>query len=178
MVIARNITAQKHLVTQLQARTVKREYEALVVGTMTAGGTINQPIGRDPKNRLRMAVVERGKPAITHYRILEKFRAYTHVQVFLETGRTHQIRVHMSHIHYPIAGDPTYGGRLHLPPNCSAELQATLQSFKRQALHAAKLTLLHPLSQQTVSWHVPPPCDMLTLLEAIRNDAQEHIVLK
>jgi 23S rRNA pseudouridine1911/1915/1917 synthase len=173
LVVARTLTAQKHLVEQLQARAFEREYEALVVGVMTAGGTVDAPIGRHPVNRLRQAVVPNGKEAVTHYRVVERFRAHTHVRVRLETGRTHQIRVHMAYIHYPLVGDPLYGGRLRIPAGASAPLQAALRAFKRQALHAACLGLVHPLTGEPMRWQAPLPEDMAALLEACRADAAE-----
>ena len=121
-----------------------------------------------------MAVVSGGKEAVTHYRVEERYRAHTLVRVQLETGRTHQIRVHMAHRHIPIVGDPVYGGRLRLPPGASSELQEQLAGFRRQALHAARLTLTHPSSGETVSWSAPLPDDMTRLLEALRADAQQH----
>lgn len=170
LVVARTLTAQKKLVEQLQARTVKREYDAVVNGAMTAGGTVDAPMGRHPVKRKNMAVVESGKPAITHYRLAEKFRAHTHIKVFLETGRTHQIRVHMAHIRYPLVGDPVYGGRFRLPPAASEALLTCLQQFKRQALHAARLTLEHPASGEQMEWQAALPDDMNVLLEALRDD--------
>jgi 23S rRNA pseudouridine1911/1915/1917 synthase len=174
LVVARNLAAQKSLVEQLQARAFDREYEALTQGVMTAGGTVDAPIGRHPVNRLRQAVVPNGKEAITHYRVLEKFRAHTHIRVKLETGRTHQIRVHMAHIHYPLVGDPVYGGRLRIPAGATAELEAALRGFRRQALHAALLGFVHPRSGEFMSWQAPLPEDMVQLLAACRQDAQVH----
>jgi 23S rRNA pseudouridine1911/1915/1917 synthase len=172
LVVARTLPAQKHLVEQLQDRAFEREYEALTVGVMTAGGTVDAPIGRHPSNRLRMAVLPGGKEAITHYRVVERFRAHTHVRVKLETGRTHQIRVHMAHIHYPLVGDPVYGGRLRIPAGASEALVAQLRGFKRQALHAARLGFDHPVTGQFMSWDAPVPDDMAQLLEACRTDAE------
>jgi len=174
MVVARNLTAHKSLVDALHARRVKREYLAVVQTVLTAGGSIDAPIGRHPVDRKRMAVVPGGKDALTHYRVEERFRAHTLVRVQLETGRTHQIRVHMAHQHIPVVGDPVYGGRLRLPPGASSELQEQLSGFRRQALHAARLTLTHPSSGETVSWSAPLPADMSLLLEALRADAQQH----
>ena len=174
MVVARNLTAHKSLVDALQARRVKREYLAVVQTVLTAGGSIDAPIGRHPVDRKRMAVVPGGKDSLTHYRVEERFRAHTLVRVQLETGRTHQIRVHMAHQHIPVVGDPVYGGRLRLPPGASSELQEQLSGFRRQALHAARLTLTHPSSGETVSWSAPLPADMSLLLEALRADAQQH----
>ena len=174
LVIARNLTAHKSLVDALQARTVKREYLAVVQTVLTAGGSVDAPIGRHPVDRKRMAVVAGGKESLTHYRVEERFRAHTLVRVQLETGRTHQIRVHMAHQHIPIVGDPVYGGRLRLPPGASSELQEQLAGFRRQALHAARLTLTHPSSGETVSWTAPLPADMARLIEVLRADVQQH----
>jgi 23S rRNA pseudouridine1911/1915/1917 synthase len=174
MVVARNLTAHKFLVDALQARLVKREYLAVVQTVLTAGGSIDAPIGRHPVDRKRMAVVSGGKESLTHYRVEERFRAHTLVLVQLETGRTHQIRVHMAHQHIPIVGDPVYGGRLRLPPGASSELQEQLAGFRRQALHAARLTLKHPSSGETISWSAPLPDDMNRLIEALRKDTKQH----
>jgi 23S rRNA pseudouridine1911/1915/1917 synthase len=171
LVVARTLEAQLSLVQQLQERTVSREYEAIVNGVMTAGGTVDAPIDRHPVDRKRMAVVTSGKPAITHYRVAERFRAHTHVRVKLETGRTHQIRVHMAHVTYPLVGDPVYGGRLRLPRKASESLRALLQGFPRQALHAARLALVHPTLGETMEWSSPLPEDMQGLLAALRADA-------
>lgn len=156
LVIARNLEAHTKLVAELQARNIKREYEAVVVGVMTAGGTIDAPIGRHPKDRKRMAVVDSGKPAITHYRVIKRFTSHTHIKVMLETGRTHQIRVHMAYIHYPIVGDPVYGGN-----------RAKYKNFKRQALHAKYLALIHPKTGQKMEWDAPLPDDMQQLLKEL-----------
>ncbi len=155
-------------------RLVKREYLAVVQTVLTAGGSVDAPIGRHPVDRKRMAVVPGGKESLTHYRVEERFRAHTLVRVQLETGRTHQIRVHMAHQHIPIVGDPVYGGRLRLPPGASPGLQEQLAGFRRQALHAARLTLMHPSSGETVSWSAPLPDDMTQLVEALRADTQQH----
>ena len=170
LVVAKTLKAQNALVSQLQVRSVKREYRAVVQGVMTAGGTVDAPIARHPVNRLRMAVIESGKPAVTHYRVLERFRAHTFIKVDLETGRTHQIRVHMAHIHHPLVGDPLYGGRLRLPPGASEGLVETLRGFRRQALHALRLTLQHPESGERLSWEAPLPADLQQLLAALEAD--------
>lgn len=171
LVVAKTLTAQTHLVNQLQKRAFDREYEAIVNGEMTGGGTIDQPIGRHPVQRVKMAVMKNpqaGKEAITHYRIKERFHQYTAVSVKLETGRTHQIRVHMAHIRYPLVGDPVYAGRLRLPPDCSEELKNFLLNFKRQALHARKLGLEHPVSGQWLEWEAELPDDMQQLKQLLR----------
>jgi 23S rRNA pseudouridine1911/1915/1917 synthase len=172
LVVAKTLQAQNALVRQLQARSVAREYRAVTQGVMTAGGKVDAPIGRHPVNRLRMAVVASGKRAVTHYRVLERFRAHTYIRVNLETGRTHQIRVHMAHIHYPLVGDPLYGGRLKLPAGAGEALSETLRHFHRQALHAMRLTLQHPDSGETLSWEAPLPEDFQHLLDALAQDAR------
>jgi 23S rRNA pseudouridine1911/1915/1917 synthase len=171
LVVARTPAAHTHLVAQLQVRTVKREYSAIVVGVMSAGGSIEVPVGRHPSERTRMAVVSGGREALTHYRVVERFRYHTYIKVNLETGRTHQIRVHMAYLHHPLVGDPTYGGRLRVHPGCSMGLQDALRRFKRQALHAGVLGLIHPQSGAALQWEAPLPVDMQQLLEALRADA-------
>ncbi len=174
LVVARTLSSQKYLVEQLQEREISREYQAIVHGTMVAGNTIEAPIGRHPVDRKRMAVNHNGKHATTHYRVAEKFRLHTHVDVKLETGRTHQIRVHMTHLKHALVGDPVYGGRLRIPPHATEALDKNLRHFKRQALHAIRLTLNHPSSGKIVSWHAPLPSDMVKLLNALREDTQAH----
>lgn len=174
MVVAKTAAAHKILVEALQAREVKREYRALVVGKPTAGGTVDAPIGRHPVKRTKMAVVMSGKPAVTHYRVAERFRIHTLLAVSLETGRTHQIRVHMAHIHYPLVGDRLYGGRLKLPPAADEHTRRMLQSFKRQALHAYRLGLPHPATGEFMEWQADIPQDMQALLECLRQDMQQH----
>ncbi|MDC8832791.1 23S rRNA pseudouridine(1911/1915/1917) synthase RluD [Alteromonas gilva] len=174
MVVAKTIPAQTHLVEQLQSRVMSREYEALALGTMVAGGVVDAPIGRHQTKRTHMAVREQGKPAVTHYRVIEKFRAHTHLRLKLETGRTHQIRVHMAHIKHPLVGDPAYGGRWRLPKGASEEFADMLRSFRRQALHAAQLSLYHPESEEWLSWQAPLPEDMVELIEATRADTQQY----
>jgi 23S rRNA pseudouridine1911/1915/1917 synthase len=171
LVVAKDLSTHKELVTQLQAREFEREYLAIVVGVMTSGGTVEAPIGRHPVQRKRMAVVERGKPAVTHYRVVERFRGHSLIRVNLETGRTHQIRVHMAYVHFPLVGDPVYGGRFKLPRGCSSELTDALRSFRRQALHAARLGIIHPQTGEHLEWEAPLPEDMQTLLEILRADA-------
>jgi len=170
LVVARSAAAHKSLVQQLQARAVKREYLAVVSHIPTAGGSVDEPIGRHPVHRTRMAVVSAGKPAVTHYRVLERFRAHSALQVNLETGRTHQIRVHMAHIRYPLVGDQTYAGRLRLPAGINLELQNLLRTFPRQALHARRLGLAHPELGEWMEWQSEPPKDMQQLLQQLRAD--------
>ncbi|WP_041070371.1 23S rRNA pseudouridine(1911/1915/1917) synthase RluD [Thiolapillus brandeum] len=174
LVVARNLRTHKRLVELLQAREIKREYMAVVNGLPAAGGTVDAPIGRHPVNRVRMAVVASGKPARTHYRIKERFRNHSLLDVQLESGRTHQIRVHMAYIHYPLLGDPVYGGRLKLPSGASDETIKLLQKFGRQALHARRLSLVHPVSGQAMAWESPLPEDFSSLLEGLRQDREEH----
>jgi len=175
MVVAKTQIAHKCLVAALVAREVKREYRALVVGKLNVGGTIDQPIGRHPTQRIRMAVNPMGKPAITHYRVLEKFRAHTLLRVNLETGRTHQIRVHMAHMRHPIFGDPVYGGRLQIPSGADEGLKGIMRAFKRQALHAKRLGLVHPATGKFMQWEAPIPHDMAELLEALRADVHGDV---
>lgn len=175
MVIARTLRAHTSLVEQLQARDVHRQYQAVVYGALIAGGSANAPIGRHPRDRLRQAVVAEpsGKPAVTHYRVRERFRAHTLIECRLETGRTHQIRVHMAHLRHPLVGDATYGG-LKLPKGASAELKETLHAFRRQALHAEKLEFTHPARAETISVAAEAPADMQGLIIALRADAVAH----
>jgi len=170
MVVAKTLSAHKQLVDQLQERTVSRIYEAVACGVMTAGGCVNEPIGRHRIDRKKMTVTENGKHAVTHYRLLEKFSHHTHVRVQLETGRTHQIRVHMAHIRYPLVGDQVYRGRLKIPAGCSDELAEKLRRFKRQALHAKELGLTHPESGELMQWQSTLPDDFMNLLECLKND--------
>ncbi|MCG6900994.1 MAG: 23S rRNA pseudouridine(1911/1915/1917) synthase RluD [Gammaproteobacteria bacterium] len=174
MVVARNLASHKRLVEALQSREVKREYLAVVNSVLTAGGSIDAPIGRHPVDRKRMAVVSGGKESRTHYRVEERFRAHTLVRVQLETGRTHQIRVHMAYRHYPIVGDPVYGGRLRLPKSADEHVIAVLSGFRRQALHATRLSLDHPGRDERLSWQAEVPPDMTELVEALRYDARQH----
>ncbi|MFB8831157.1 23S rRNA pseudouridine(1911/1915/1917) synthase RluD [Azotobacter sp. CWF10] len=175
MVVAKTLQAQTRLVEQLQKRSVSRIYEAIVVGVITAGGTIDAPIGRHGQQRQRMAVVEGGKPAVSHYRVLERFRAHTHTRIKLETGRTHQIRVHMTHVGYPLVGDPVYGGRFRIPPAASPTLVQALREFPRQALHARFLELDHPASGERLKWEAPLPDDFVWLLTLLRQDNEAFV---
>lgn len=170
LMVARTLQAHKVLVEQLQARDIEREYLALVQGCVTAGGTVDAPLGRHPTDRKRFAVREDGKPAVTHYRVAERFAWHTLLRLKLETGRTHQIRVHMAHLHYPVFGDPVYA-RLRLPAGADPVLSECLQSFRRQALHATRLALTHPDSGEYCEWHSPLPEDMQTLLDLLRKPA-------
>ncbi len=172
LVVAKTERARQNLIGQLQTREMGREYAALVEGVLVSGGTVEAPIGRHYRDRTRMAVSARGKEAVSHYRVLKKYRAHTLVQVKLESGRTHQIRVHMAHLKHPVVGDPVYGGRLRLPKGCSESLAETLRAFRRQALHAMKLTLTHPATGKTVSWTASVPADMSALMEALAQDAK------
>ena len=168
MVIARNKKSQKYLVEQLQSHSVDREYSAIVYGHMIAGGIVDEPIGRDSKDRIKQAVLLSGKKAITHYRAIDRFKSHTHVKAILETGRTHQIRVHLAYAGHPLIGDPTYGGRARFPKKASEELKQALVNFKRQALHSKKLTLTLPISGELMSWKAPLPDDMLKLLDVLK----------
>ncbi|ABO24816.1 23S rRNA pseudouridine(1911/1915/1917) synthase RluD [Shewanella loihica] len=176
MVVAKTVEAQTHLVAALQAREITREYEAIVSGTMTAGGVVDEPIARHPTKRTHMAVHHSGRPSVTHYRVAEKFRAHTRLRLRLETGRTHQIRVHMAHIGHILVGDPVYGGRPRPPKKATPELMEALNGFKRQALHAVRLELAHPFTCEIMSWQAPIPEDMVALTRALRDDTKAHPV--
>ena len=176
MVVAKTIAAQTNLVESLQAREITREYEAIASGIMTAGGLVDEPIGRHATKRTHMAVTFSGRPSVTHYRVMEKFRLHTRLRLRLETGRTHQIRVHMAHITHPLVGDPVYGGRPRPPKNASEELREMLRQFKRQALHAAMLSLYHPISGVQMTWHADVPDDMVALAEMLRTDTKNNLV--
>jgi 23S rRNA pseudouridine1911/1915/1917 synthase len=174
MVVARSLRAHASLIEQLSSRAVHRQYVAVVQGPMVAGGTVDAPIDRHPRDRVRMAVVKEGggREAITHYRVREKFRSHTLVECRLETGRTHQIRVHMAHVKHPLIGDPLYGGAFKLPKAATEFLVSTLRGFKRQALHAEKLSFIHPVSGEQLSFDAPMPEDMVLLIKALREDTQ------
>lgn len=175
MVVAKNIPSQTRLVRALQKRKkFTREYEAIAIGSMTGGGTVEKSIGRHSTKRTHMSVQEMGKPAITHYRVVEHFRAHTRLRLRLETGRTHQIRVHMAYLNHPLAGDQLYGGRPRPPRNASDELIQTLRSFNRQALHAVMLKIEHPTTKEIMEWHAPIPDDLAALTEALRQDKLSH----
>jgi 23S rRNA pseudouridine1911/1915/1917 synthase len=171
MVVARTERARQVLIRDLQKRRVSREYLAIVTGRLVAGGTVEAPIGRDRRDRKRMAVTARGKKAVSHYRVSKRYRAHTLLEVSLESGRTHQIRVHMKHLEHPLLGDPLYGGRLRLPAGATPKLVAALQGFRRQALHAARLALKHPITKKTLRFRAPPPADFKALTQALARDA-------
>jgi 23S rRNA pseudouridine1911/1915/1917 synthase len=172
MVVAKKETVRQKLIKQLLERSIERVYLAIVNGVMVSGGTIDAPIGRHRTQRVRMVVSSRGKPAVSHYRVLKKYRAHTLVQVRLESGRTHQIRVHMAHLHYPVVGDPVYGGRLQIPAGASDTLRDALHRCKRQALHALKLSLIHPGTGKRVQWVTSVPQDMSELMEILTRDTR------
>ena len=174
MVVAKTLLAQTDLVAQLQERSMGREYEAVTIGVMTGGGMVDEPIGRHPHNRQKMAVEPiHGKDAVTHYRLVKRYHHHTHIRLKLETGRTHQIRVHMAFIQYPLVGDPQYAGRLKMPKGCSEDLQDALRSFKRQALHAKRLELTHPATGEWMEWEVDLPQDMQHLLSVLESDLRD-----
>ncbi|QKT02981.1 23S rRNA pseudouridine(1911/1915/1917) synthase RluD [Ectothiorhodospiraceae bacterium 2226] len=174
LVVAKSLRAHKSLVEQLRVRSMSREYLALVQGVVIAGGTVEGAIGRHPVDRKRMALVSSGKEATTHYRVLARYRGQSLLRVALETGRTHQIRVHMAHIRHPLVGDPVYGGRPRPPAGASEALREALQGFRRQALHAARLALAHPADGRPVVWEAPAPADMQALIAALEADAEAH----
>jgi 23S rRNA pseudouridine1911/1915/1917 synthase len=170
LMVARTLTAHKVLVEQLQARAFQREYLAVVRGYITAGGTINEAIARHPTDRKRYAVRAGGKEAVTHYRVEKRFAKHTLLRVKLETGRTHQIRVHLSHRHHPIVGDQVYGGRYKAIANASELLSETLRGFRRQALHAARLGVVHPVTGEEISWECELPSDMANLVRVLQQE--------
>jgi 23S rRNA pseudouridine1911/1915/1917 synthase len=174
MVVARNLSSHKHLVNLIQKHEVVRQYQAVVFGVMTGGGMVDQPIGRHPRDRIKMAVRKNGREAVTHYRLIQRFREHSHVKVQLETGRTHQIRVHMSHLRHPIVGDPVYAGRHRNPSGALPDLLNFLQQFKRQALHAWKLTFEHPDSGEEVTFEAPLPDDVQQLIALLQADLQAN----
>ncbi len=170
MVVARTLPAHTALIEQLSSREVHRQYLAVVVGALVSGGTANAPIDRHPRDRIRMAVRDDGRDAVTHFRLRERFRAHTLLECRLETGRTHQIRVHMAHLKHPIVGDPLYGGPLKLPKGATPELIEALRGFRRQALHAETLEFAHPVSGEPVRCTAPVPDDMRALVKVLHDD--------
>jgi len=173
LLVAKTLQAHTALVRQLADRDISRNYLAICNGVLTGGGTIDQPIGRHPGDRKRMSIQQNGKPAVTHYTVLERFRAFTYIKVRLETGRTHQIRVHLAWRRHALVGDQTYGGRLALPAGASEPLIDSLRGFKRQALHATRLAFEHPASGETIEFEVPPPADLEELLAVMREDMSQ-----
>ncbi len=174
MVVAKTVPAQTRLVRALQKRNITREYEAIAIGRMTAGGKVDQPIGRHSTKRTLMAVAPMGKPAVTHYRVAEHFREHTRIRLRLETGRTHQIRVHMSYLQHPLLGDTAYGGRARIPTGASQELTDMIRGFDRQALHAVMLRFEHPITGEELEFRAPVPDDMVAMTEALRKDTEEY----
>ncbi|MGE4659086.1 MAG: 23S rRNA pseudouridine(1911/1915/1917) synthase RluD [Gammaproteobacteria bacterium] len=175
LLVARTMSARNRLVVGLERREIERRYEGVCQGVATGGGEVEAPIGRHPKDRLKMAVLTGGRPALTHYRMIEKFRAHTHLALTLSTGRTHQIRVHLAHIRMPLVGDPVYGGRPRFPTKPGDELRDFLQKFPRQALHATQLAFHHPEDGQLVNYRSPLPDDIRMLLEILRKDANAGV---
>jgi 23S rRNA pseudouridine1911/1915/1917 synthase len=174
LVVARTLEAQTALTAELSEHEIEREYLAVCTGAMTGGGTVNKPIDRHRSHRLKFAVRADGREAVTHYRIEKRFRQHTLARVRLETGRTHQIRVHMEHVGYPIVGDPLYAGRKRYPKGATKELREALENFRRQALHAARLTLTHPKTGKRVSFEAPLPEDMQGLIDMLTRDTEEN----
>ncbi|HGS4463087.1 TPA: 23S rRNA pseudouridine(1911/1915/1917) synthase RluD [Vibrio metschnikovii] len=172
MVVAKTVPAQTRLVRDLQKRNITREYEAIAIGKMTAGGMIDKPIGRHSTKRTLMAVNQMGKPAVTHYRVAEHFREHTRIRLRLETGRTHQIRVHMAYLQHPLLGDSAYGGRARIPKGATPELTEMIRAFDRQALHAVMLKFEHPITGEELEFHAPVPDDMVIMTAALREDAK------
>ncbi len=173
LLVGKNLAAHTALVRALAEREISRHYLAVCAGVLTGGGKIDAPIARHPVDRLRMSVQDRGKPAVTHFRVKERYRAHTYVDVQLETGRTHQIRVHFAHRRNPLVGDPVYGGRLAIPAGASEELREALRGFRRQALHAARLQFRHPNNGESIDLTAAPPRDFAELLEVLRTDAEQ-----
>ena len=168
MVIAKTESSKLSLIKQLEVHSVSREYYAIVYGSMVTGGMVDEPIGRDSSNRQKQAVTKSGKPAITHYRVIEKFKNFTLIKAILETGRTHQIRVHMSHIGHPLLGDFTYGGKVRFPKGATEELKVAIKEFPRQALHAKKLSITHPRDNKELTWKSKLPEDLDTMINILR----------
>jgi 23S rRNA pseudouridine1911/1915/1917 synthase len=174
LVVAKTLQAHTALVRALAAREIARHYIAVCGGVLTGGGSINEPIGRHPVDRLKMSVQRDGKAAVTHYRVIQRFAAHTAISVQLETGRTHQIRVHFAHRRHSLVGDQTYGGRLAMPAGASDRLRETLRQFRRQALHAEKLAFAHPRSGENIDLQIAPPADFADLLNALAEDSDQR----
>ena len=174
LLVAKTVTTHTALVRLLADREIERHYVAVCNGVLTGGGTIKEPLARHPVDRKRISVQAKGRPAVTHYTVIERFRAHTYISVKLDTGRTHQIRVHFAHRRHALVGDPVYGGRLALPAGASEALIEFLRRFKRQALHAARLAFVHPGSHESLQFEVPPPADFQDLLAVLRDDAGQQ----
>lgn len=170
LVIAKTPLAIKKLTAQIKNRSMIREYQAIIAGVLISGGTVDEPITRNPLNRKQMKVMDSGKPAVSHYRVIERYRAYTRIKVQLETGRTHQIRVHMAYIQHPLLGDQVYAGRLHIPKGSSQALIDALRTFKHQALCAFRLGFIHPTTQKPIEWEIDLPQDMQQLIKILKED--------
>jgi len=174
LLVGKNLEAHTALVRKLGDREISRHYLAVCTGVLTGGGTVDAPIARHPVDRVRMSVQSKGKPAITHFRVLQRFAAHTYISVQLETGRTHQIRVHFAHRRNSLVGDQVYGGRLAMPAGASCDLQDVLRGFRRQALHATRLAFSHPRSGADVDCQVKPPDDFAALIAALKKDAEQR----
>ncbi len=175
LLVARTLTAHKKLVDAIQSRSIKREYDAIVHGALTGGGRVQAPIGRSRTRRTQMAITATGKAAITHYRVKTRFNAHTHIRIALETGRTHQIRVHMAHLGHPVLGDRTYGGRPRPPGGADDAFRSVLRSFPRQALHASRLAFLHPGDGAPLLFEAPLPPDMRELLDQLAAESRSRL---
>jgi 23S rRNA pseudouridine1911/1915/1917 synthase len=174
LVVAKNLEAQFSLSKQLAKKSVYRVYDLVCYGHIIAGGTIDEPIKRHPVDRVKMAILPGGRDAVTHYNVKERFQHFTRVQAQLETGRTHQIRIHFTYIGYPLVGDPVYVSRVKVPAGASEKLSSTLRNFKRQALHASKLGLIHPRTQEEMMFEAPWPEDFTNLVEVLRSENKAY----
>jgi 23S rRNA pseudouridine1911/1915/1917 synthase len=171
LLVGKTLESHTTLVRRLAAREIFRQYLAVCNGVLTGGGTIDAPIGRHPVDRLRMSVQDKGKPALTRYRVLERFKSQTYISVELDSGRTHQIRVHFAYRHHALVGDPVYGGRMSVPPGSDDIVVETFRNFRRQALHAACLRFQHPVTSEPVDVEATPPADFENLLDVLRGHA-------